>query len=143
DHPCDPESRRFDPRNEQVLPRAVLCIAVGGDGDTNDGDGGDNDDIVNGDDGGDNGGDNGDGDGDGDGDSDGDGDFPLLRGGASISLAIATSIDGGRENGARTVFLSVRVISGPLGFNLYRRRSGIYPQGWMTGADIAGGAGAA
>ncbi|GJR15101.1 hypothetical protein Tco_0797753 [Tanacetum coccineum] len=93
-------------------------IVGGGDGDADDGDGGDD----YGDDGGDNGG--------------GDGDFPLLRGSASISLPIADSMDGGSVNGARIVFLGVRIISGQLGCYLYGWGSEIYPPSWITGANI-------
>ncbi|GJT79998.1 hypothetical protein Tco_1054340 [Tanacetum coccineum] len=58
----------------------------------------------------------GEGDGDGDGDADdGDGDLYLLRRGASISLAIAALIDGGRVYGARIVFLCVHIRRLPLG----------------------------
>ncbi|GKB07671.1 hypothetical protein Tco_0835955 [Tanacetum coccineum] len=88
-------------------------IAVGGNGDTYDSDGGDDDDANDGDDGG----------------GDGDGDLPLLQGSATISSTIAASMDNEGVKGARIVFLSVRIISGPLGCNLYGRRSGIRPPG--------------
>ncbi|GJS54637.1 hypothetical protein Tco_0627999 [Tanacetum coccineum] len=59
-----------------------------------------------------------------DGDDGGEGDggseskHVLLRGGATISLVIAASIDGDMVNGARTIFLNVYIRSGLLGCNL-------------------------
>ncbi|GJX01197.1 reverse transcriptase domain-containing protein [Tanacetum coccineum] len=94
---------------EDVEVKKSGYIAVGGNGDTYDSDGGDDYDANDGD--------------------DGDGDLPLLRGSAIISLTIAASMDDEGVKGARIVYLGVRIISGPLGCNLYGRRSGICPPG--------------
>ncbi|GJT88586.1 hypothetical protein Tco_1070303 [Tanacetum coccineum] len=48
----------------------------------------------------------------------------LLRGGATISLVIAASIDGDMVNGARTIFLNVYIRSGLLGCNLNGQNDG-------------------
>ncbi|GKC38173.1 hypothetical protein Tco_1050557 [Tanacetum coccineum] len=70
------------------------------------------------------------GDGGSEGDGGGEGERVLLRGGATISSVIATSIEGEKAYGACTKFLDVNMKLCPLGWSKYRGNEGIR-RGWI------------
>ncbi|GKF35306.1 hypothetical protein Tco_0108506, partial [Tanacetum coccineum] len=94
-------------------------VSLGGGDSDGSGDGDDDDDD----------GDDGD-----EGDGGGEGERVLLRGGATISSAIAASIASARIYGARTVFLGVNIKRSPLGWSQYGRNEGVRPS-WIIEVD--------